>query len=149
MNEPNYAGCGSAACIHEETLNDAYHTITGLMTTYLEHKYGKTAYDDWKIKAALASEQSEREDCKFSELTIYNLIQHFGILREDFERIYTNTSDYYGIEYNVDLLYSGDKKAIEAYYSAEINEERVNEIYFKMDVSSVKLSLLSQSYSIF
>ncbi|GHV15115.1 hypothetical protein FACS1894219_11820 [Clostridia bacterium] len=122
-------------CIHTQTYNDSFHTITGLITDYIEKKFGENAYEVWKAEAAEINQNTDNSDCQFSELSIYSLIKHFAIPREDFESLYTKTGDYYTINYNVDVLYSGNDALVDAYYTQERNEE---EMYYPAKVDQIK-----------
>jgi len=55
-------------------------------------------------------------------INLSTFIEHFGITREQIQRVIDDTQIDFFLEYNLDILFSGDKALIEAYYAIE-NEE--------------------------
>lgn len=55
-------------------------------------------------------------------INLSTFIEHFGITREQMQRLIDDTRIDFFLEYNLDVLFSGDRALIEAYYAIE-NEE--------------------------
>ena len=56
------------------------------------------------------------DDCHYPEASVYGFIKYFDIPREDLEYVYLNTVTYYSQVLNLDLLYSGNDEAVDAFY---------------------------------
>ena len=102
-------GGGTAICAHDSAYNDSYHTITGVLIDFV----GKKEFEIWTEQKYFPPTNY----CKYSNCTILNFIEYFDIKREDFEKMYYQTSCYATVDYNVNILYSGDKKEVEYYYT--------------------------------
>ncbi|GHV14141.1 hypothetical protein FACS1894219_09870 [Clostridia bacterium] len=130
----------SSICVHNSVSygseNASYHTIMGTLTDYI----GGEKFEAWRIETEQTSKLNATADCKWPDFTIINFIDYFNISRDDFERLYNKTIYYYVVDYDVDVLYSGDKQLIEQYY-IDYKYENAAEMEYRQGVRNLKSDL--------
>ncbi|MCI8590294.1 MAG: hypothetical protein HFE77_06235 [Clostridiales bacterium] len=103
--EPSVATGGTGHCeVHDEQ----YHLLSASLTDLLDQE----EFQNWSKRTTEASRDIE-SDCPYSEKNMKTFIDYFQIPRETFEE-YCNSR--WDSLHNIDLLYSDDMEAIEAYY---------------------------------
>ncbi len=86
-----------------------YHSIDSELIDYI----GQEKFNEWYIAAA----GSIYTDIFFEDINIVRFIRDNEIPKEIFTSVYYDTSSYYYYDYDVDLIYSDDDKAIEDYFT--------------------------------
>ena len=87
-----------------------YHAFSNELISYV----GEQNFYAWVEEA---EKGSEKNGCLYPESTIYDFIHYFNIPRSLMEELYLNDPGmYYFHVWNMDLLYSDDKDAVDAYY---------------------------------
>ena len=141
INDEAVYGGGNSGCIHDSAYNESYHHITGALMDFV----GSEAYMKWREEAIKLSEENKTEQCDFAYLTISYFIEYFDINREDFEKLYENTIYYNIVDYNVDVLYSGNKDKIEHYYREQC-KDNIQEMEFRAELREFKVLLVEKIF---
>ena len=120
-----------------------YHSIDLLFIRYIYPE----SFDKWIEEAGRLSAEYATEQCKHRYFTMDFFIKYFNIKREDFEKLYYNTYLYSVYEYNLDVLYSGDKDLVEQYYS-KISVERIREMEARAELRYAKDALVKKTFGV-
>lgn len=92
----------------------SYHDFSGALIDFV----GANKFDEWIKNTEEKQNTVKDEECIAPLQNIYQFIIDFNISKEEFTRLYYSDGSYYTRDYNINLLYSGDKEAIEAYYTS-------------------------------
>lgn len=138
-NNDDFVGGEHGTCKHSGAFHESYHAFIDEFIDYV----GEEAFYAWVEKTKELSLKEASEDCKYKYTNISQFIKDFNIPKEDFLKLCDNTAGYYTHDYNVDILYSGDDKLIDEYYSntpADILSEhrkRMSEYILKSLISGI------------
>ncbi|MCL1793268.1 MAG: hypothetical protein FWG34_05315 [Oscillospiraceae bacterium] len=153
MREPDDAhggGEGPGNCVHIVPglgIGENYHSIDILFAAFIYDPADPGAFDRWAKEAGRLSAEYATKQCGSRYFTMDFFIQYFGIKREDFEKLYYNTYLYSVFDYDIDVLYSGDKDAVERYY-AKITPERIAEMESRANLRAAKDELVQKTFGV-
>ena len=92
-------------CLHSGVFGNSFHDMPQAVVNLV------TSYADVGSVAVWCSENAG--SCG---MNIYELLNAFSIPRDSFEVLYTTTDLWYHHDYNVDLLFGGDRSTVYEYY---------------------------------
>ena len=98
-------------CAHRFVFNQSYHNFTDI-----DRLIDKGEFEEWRQVPA-----NKTDDCDYADKNIYEIIQYFEIPRDDFERWYYSTMNYYLYDFDIDILYSSDAGTVETFYRSSGN----------------------------
>jgi hypothetical protein len=123
---------------------DNYHMFPGNFIDYV----GKDNFNKWieqndKINFDKNGYPILEDGCSIPKCNIYEFIKYFNVSEEEFYDLWYYSWSYYLYDYNIDILYNGDKEQIEEYYRRDYNEYsqmmavRESEYNFILDLKSL------------
>lgn len=96
---------------------------------------GEENFNSWAEKTSVPD---QKDGCLYPDGNILSFIRFFNIPRDELERVYYQSATYYGHVLNLDLLYSGDEKAVDEYYRnssiKDVEEKREQFLILKMAI---------------
>ncbi|MBR4295822.1 MAG: hypothetical protein IKT56_03170 [Clostridia bacterium] len=113
---------------------DAYHTIP----EYFYAAHGESEIDKWKEDASSAENDTE---CTMSGVNIKAFLIDFGYSKEAVIEIYNSFGGTLG-DLNIDLIYSDDAEAADAYYRTK-NEAMEKAIAYDRAIASLKERIIA------
>jgi len=145
--DENAMGGGPDFCIHYDgrVFNESYHSIPGLFAFFIHDVDDPDAFERWSAEAHRLSKENATEQCgaRYSAMDFF--IQYFDIKREDFEKLYYHTYLYSAYDFNIDILYSGDKAIVEHYYS-ELAADNIPEMELRGEIRDLKDLLIEKTF---
>ena len=125
--------------------SENYHSLSIILTSFIYSPGDPGAFERWAEEAGRLSAEHATQQCKSRYFTVDFFIQYFDIKRGDFEKLYYSTDLYSTYEYNIDILYSGDKDKVEEYYS-KITPERIAEMQSRAELQNAKNALVEKTF---
>lgn len=112
--------------------DNSYHCIPSELIFYI----GEDNFNQWieKIKSYTLNETNGCNDY----CSIVNFIRDFNIPYDIFNYYIKSSSMYYNYDYNLDIIYSGNDKIIEQYYTSDRIDDITNKKFFSIIKSNIK-----------
>lgn len=128
-----------SSCIHYDSGNDSYHKFPGVLTHYV----GEDEFDEWIKNVKSVADIYATDKCCYEYATIVNFVEYFNIPQEDFHMLINNNSNlYYLSDYNLDIIYSGNEKMIQEYYTADYDQRSREDFFKRQNMYLLKTKLL-------
>ncbi|MGN1346328.1 MAG: hypothetical protein ACI4V1_06055 [Eubacteriales bacterium] len=123
----------SEDCPHSGVFRNSFHDIPKSVMNLVRLSVDEETLAEWYAGVA--------GTCG---MNIYELLTVFEIPQEQFEQLYTSSDLWYHHDYDVSLLYSGDRDAVCDYYRSGGSCERMAARYFEYEL---KLDLFAEAGS--
>lgn len=123
----------TAECTHSESYANSFHAFPPELADYVS----EDKFEEW-----YGQKFEKTDDCPVFGRNVYEFIKYFDVPREEFERIYYTTDNYYIYDFNIDLLYGGSEKAVSDYYERGGNFKEMKQREAERDIKSGLVGLV-------